>query len=55
MSKVSKKYIKVQGIQKIPKGTRYVKGAKRSKVSKGYVKVQCFQKVHKGPRYAKGT
>ena len=48
-------YLKVQGIQKVPKGPRNPKGTYRSKVSKMYLKVQGIKKVPKVPRYPKGT
>ena len=64
MPKVSKGYLKVQGIQKIPKDPRYPKRTLMSKVSKRYIMVQCIlnyvkvqgtQKVSKGSRYPNGT
>ena len=39
-SKLSKRYLKVQDIQKVTKGPRYLKGTKKSKVSKRHLKVQ---------------
>ena len=63
-TKVSKSYLKVQGkkvclkvqdIQKVPRGPRYSKGNYRSEVPKTYVKVQGIQKVLKDPGYSKGT
>ena len=43
-------YLKVPGIQNIPKDPRYPKGTQRFKVSKG-TKGQGIQKVPKGPGF----
>ena len=48
-------YLKVQVIQKLPKGPRHPKGTLRSKASKRYIKVQGIQNVPKGPKYPEGT
>ena len=55
MSRVSQRYLKFQGIQKVPKVSRYSKDIYRFKVSKMYLKVQGIYKVPKGPMYSKGT
>ena len=44
---ISKRYLNVQGIQKVPKGQKYRKVAHRFKVSKIYLKVQAIEKVPK--------
>ena len=63
-SKVSKRYLKAQGIDKVSKVPEYSKDTQRFKVSKSterlkvfnmYLKVQSVQKVSKGPMYPKGT
>ena len=45
MSKVSNRYLKVQGLHRVPKVPRYLKGMQRSKVSKRYLKVQVRQSI----------
>ena len=61
---VGKGYLKVKGIQRVPKdpeyprllkGSMYPKGTTRSKVVKWYLKVHGWQRLPKGPRYPKGT
>ena len=54
MIKVSKMYLKVQGIQKVHKGPRYHKSINRTKVSKMYLKVKGVQHIPKWPRCLKG-
>ena len=51
----SKRCLKIQGIQKVPTGSRYPIGTYQYKVFKFYQKVQGIQKVPNGQRYPKGT
>ena len=62
-SKVGKRYLKVQGCQKVSKGSsvekkvskgkRLTKDTYRSKVSKRHIKVKSWQEIPKGPWLAK--
>ena len=55
MSNVSKEYLVIHGIQRVPSGPTYQKVTKWFKVSKGYL---CFKGIHRvpsDPRYSQGT
>ena len=54
-SKVSKRYLKVQGLKKVHECQIYPKGTKRFKIHKADLKFQGIQKVSKYPIYPKGT
>ena len=46
-------FLKIQGILKIPKKSKYPKGTKGSNISKRYLKVQGIKKVQVSKGYLK--
>ena len=55
MAKASKRYLKVQGRQRVPKDPRLAKGSYCSKFDKGFIGDQYRQRVASGSRLAEGT